>query len=237
MPRFFCGPGMVLRDLLGRLIGERPFERPWMAKHIDKELRVDAGRTRSRLGWTPRERLEVLRRLPFLIENFKSDPVEWHRRNEAAMKAVRVTDNLRIHRLLEKHEQEINAEFFERFLGPEGRRTFSTYHRLHSDEIGWYLRVALRQLMNAIRTRDKAVFLSYCRDLADRRFHEGFPSQEVRAAINLLRDICLRVLREDPEAEDLLDRLHGHVDMTVEFGCDQIEERFDQLREARARGL
>ena len=37
--------------------------------------------------------------------------------------------------------------------------------------------------MNAIRTREKAVFMSYCRDLAERRFSQGFRAEEVCYAL------------------------------------------------------
>ena len=79
VPRPLCGPGMWSLDLLGRLIGKRPFERPWMARYVDKAMTIDASRTRSILGWEPRPRLQVLRRLPFLLENRKTDPIEWNR--------------------------------------------------------------------------------------------------------------------------------------------------------------
>jgi hypothetical protein len=97
-----------------------------MFKYIDKQLRVTGQRTRERLGWSPRPRLEILRRLPFLIENFKMDPVEWNRRNRAAMRKVLLRPNLKIHRLLEKHEADIIWNFahelsdsanYDRFFG------------------------------------------------------------------------------------------------------------------------
>ena len=50
-----------------------------MARYIDLEMTIDASRTRASLGWAPRPRLELLRRLPFLIENLKTDPLEWNR--------------------------------------------------------------------------------------------------------------------------------------------------------------
>ncbi|HMB08082.1 MAG TPA: hypothetical protein VKP69_30675, partial [Isosphaeraceae bacterium] len=76
MPRLLCGPGIRVRDLLGRVLGERPFERPWMARYIDLRMTVNAGWSRGVLGWEPRPRLEILRRMPFLIENLKMEPLE-----------------------------------------------------------------------------------------------------------------------------------------------------------------
>ena len=111
MPKILCGPGMWARDLAGRLLGARPFERPWMAEYIDTVMAIDASRTRARTGWAPRERLEILRRLPFLLENRRTYPLDWHRLNRAAMKTVHVPQNLRLYQLLERHQAELVEEY------------------------------------------------------------------------------------------------------------------------------
>ncbi len=86
LPAWICRAGLHARDALGRLGGKRPFERPWMGAYIDRALRLDTRRTRERLGWTPRDTLEILRRIPVLVRNFSEEPVEWARRNQATIK-------------------------------------------------------------------------------------------------------------------------------------------------------
>ena len=183
MPRPLCGPGMWSLDLAGRAIGRRPFERPWMARYIDKEMTIDAARTRTALGWQPRERLHVLRRLPFLLENRRVDPIEWNRANRAAMKEVHLETNLRIFRLLKKHAPEIAAEFTEVLTCVEGRQRFPSYQNVSGEEHRWNHTLILGHLMNAVRTRERTILVSYCRDLAERRFRQGFPSREVCDAL------------------------------------------------------
>lgn len=236
MPKALVLPGMILRDWLGRLLGKRPFERPWMARYLDRQLTVDAHRTRELLGWAPRERLLILRRLPFLLENLKTDPVEWHRRNEAAMKTVRVATHLRIYRLLEKNESRISEAHSAQLASEEGRRELPTYQKLRPEDLKWSHKVALRHLMNAVRTNDKAVFMDYCRDLAQHRFEQGFHPAEICAALRSLRDASLRILREDPEVLDIEPELEDHISKTLLFGCDQVEETFDHLAADAERG-
>jgi len=81
VPRWLCGPGIRTLDLAGRLLGDRPFERPWMARYVDRSLEIDASRTRQKLGWSPRSSLGILERIPFMIEHRGADPVQWHGRN------------------------------------------------------------------------------------------------------------------------------------------------------------
>lgn len=234
MPKFLCGPGMRVRDVLGRLTGHRPFERPWMAEFIDLRLEVNSLRSRQLLDWAPRARLEILRRMPFLVEHLKTEPVEWNRRNHAAMKQVQVRTNLLIYHLLERHEDEIFEEFTRRLTDVEAVVRFSNYHDLAADQHRWNHRLVLRQLMNAIRTRDRAVFFAYCGDLAERRFHQGYQGQQVCDALQLLNQICFKVLRRDPEATGLRDAILDHVTSTLRAGSDHVLEVFESL-ERRSR--
>jgi len=229
MPHLVARIGVWGMDLVGRLLGSRPFERPWMVSYIDLSLTVDARRTHRRLGWKPRDRLLIERRVPFLVENMKTDPVEWQRRNQAAMKEVRMRDNLRIHRLLEKHHHRIGRELIKTQQGPVGARVFPSYHHIKGDILEWRYTVVMRHLMNAIRTRDKGIFTAFCRDVAARRYAEGFAPEELVAVLQTLCQICLRRLREDPGAEGLESALQDLITMTIQFGSDQVFETFEEL--------
>jgi nucleoside-diphosphate-sugar epimerase len=229
MPSPLARVGVWGRDLLGRILGNRPFERPWMVKYIDWDLAVDASRTHQMLGWNPRERLLIQRRIPFMLENLKTDPVEWHRRNQAALKDVHLRSNLRIHRLLEKYHDLIRSRFIESLIGPDSAVPFPNYQGVSKEVLEWRFTVVLRHLLSAIRTGEKGLFTAYCRDLARKRFAEGFEGEEICRALESLNEECLAVLRADPEAAGLDEALRDHLTMTVQFGCDQVMEIYDEL--------
>ena len=232
MPRLLCGPGIHARLLMGRLLGELPFERPWMAKYIDLSLTVDASRTRRRLGWKPRERLDILRRMPFLLVLRRSDPHEWNRRNRAAMKQVRLRPNLIIHALLRKHEPEIASRMTLALTGQteDGSALYPAYRKVPLDEHRWNHRLVLRQLMNTVLTRQRSLFLDYCRDLAEYRREQGFDVDQVVGALHELNRICITVLASDPESREVRKDLHDCITMNFRFGCDQIEDAYDDDR-------
>ncbi len=228
MPRLICGPGMYMRDLAGIFLGERPFERPWMARYIDTQMAIDSSRTRERLGWAPRPRLEIIRRMPFLVENLKSDPHEWNRRNRAAMKEVLVPANLKIVWLIEKHEDEIQRAFHDLLTSQEHESRFSSYHNVSDDDHDWNHRVILRHLMNAVRTRDRGVLAAYSRDLAERRFEQGFKPEELCGALEALNLVVFRVLRRDPASNGMRQDIQDYVTSALRFACDQVQETWDQ---------
>lgn len=234
IPKVLARPGIQVRCLLGRITGEMPFERPWMARYIDKRLTIDASRTREFLGWAPRERLEISRRMAFLLENFKSDPVEWNRLNRAAMKQVRMRPNLGIFALLSKHRETISSRFTATLQAKAEDGALPSYRTVGHEEHSWNHRLILRSLMNSVRTRERSVFLAYCEDIAERRFEQGFSCEDLCGALETLNLVCLEVLSEDPDTGDLVAFFHDHITVTIRFGIDHVYEVYE-LRADRAR--
>ena len=105
---------------------------------------------------------------------------------------------------------------------------------MSGDEHHWNHTLILRHLMNAVRTRERSILVSYCRDLAERRFRQGFQSREVCDALRELNRICFKALRRDPESEGLRPDIYEHVTMTLTWGCDEAQQVFEHL-EARCR--
>jgi len=229
MPRLLCWMGLWIQDRVGRLLGHRPFERPWMAGYIDRQLNVDAGLTRKRLGWAPNPRLLIGRRMPFLIDNRKTDPVEWHRRNWAAMKRVTLSENLRLYQLMERHSEEMVVSSLQRFLGPEALTRYPSYLQLATEDLEWSMIQAFRHLRNAVRTREKALFRAYCHDLAKRRFRQGFRCAEVCDALGSEKENCERILRKDSHFHGLENAWRDQVETTFRLGIDEIQDVFEEL--------
>ncbi len=232
VPRALCGPALAIRDVIARMSGEPAAERAWMTSTIDAVLRTDASRTRARLDWSPRSRLEILRRMPFLIENFRTDPATWAEVNRAAMRRVSVPANLKIHWLLEQHQETVMSRFTQMLTGADGRDRFPSYQSLTPAQHDWHHRLVYRNLLSAVRTRDKGVFMGYCRDLAEQRLKEGYTANELCGALETLNLVCWRVLRRDPTSNGLRQAITDYVTATLRSGCDQAQEVFE-LAEAR----
>jgi nucleoside-diphosphate-sugar epimerase len=224
-PALLAGPGIRMRQALGHLLGFEPFERPWMAKYIDRELRVDARASRARLGWTPRPRLAIRHRIPFLIENWRSDPAQWHRLNAEHELALQLHPNLRIAGLLERHATAIAARIDQRLA--EEAAVIPHYQDLPAADQSWNHRVVLRNLIHAVRRRDRAVFRAYCFELGERRASQGFGLGEVRRALGVVREVCLETLLADTAACPPATSLHEHVSVPFDFGIDAVEEAYE----------
>jgi nucleoside-diphosphate-sugar epimerase len=232
-PRFTPRPmarlGLKLIEASGRWMAERPFERAWMGRYIDLRMPVDGSHTRQRTGWAPRPRRFLLRRMPFLVENLKTDPLEWHQRNLAALKPIHVEPNLHLYQLLEAYEERTMEASMEIFRDPEGGALLPTYRGLAIDELRWAKQQLFLHLRNAVRTRERAIFRLYCRHLAERRRKQGFSCEEVCRALETERELVLRIVRSDPRSIPLESAIHDFIVGTFLLGIDEIEDAYEEL--------
>lgn len=227
VPRPLAAVGIVARDLLGRALGRRPFERAWMAAMIDKRLTVDASRTHLRLGWWPRPRLELLHRLPFLLENRRSEPGAWRAANEATLHGLRLAPPLEVLRRLEEEEETIFAAMTETLLGDPARWPhYATFSRAEHD---WNHRLLVRALAQSVRARDRTSFRTYCHDLARRRAEQGVTEPELRGALQAFERICSARLDRGARDPQLAAAVRDLVSGTIEFGLDGVEEAYEEL--------
>jgi nucleoside-diphosphate-sugar epimerase len=227
VPKPLCRPGMWARDVAGRLLGDRPFERPWMADFIDRRMEVDASHTRRRLGWKPRERLEILGRIPFMIENARTSRMEWYARNLEALEHHELRPRFRVYQLVRK-------------LDPELRREIESRIESLGDDAGdaetrdWIRRASLRGLIQSIRTGEKSPFIMFCRELTERSVRGGASCEQVVRTLEAVEQAVGEVLARDPLAAELKRPLRDSVGMTFHFGIDQVKGAYER-RAARAR--
>lgn len=234
VPRIACHLGILMLGTVGRLIGRRPFERNWMIQCIDRRIDVDSSRTQQRLGWTPRERLSILRRMPFLVHNRRAHYACWLKRNHVAAYRNQLRSVSKVHELLSRHEDEICTKFLE-YLSQDGQRErFSTYVGCPRIQLEDRHRLLLDQLMAAIRTGDKAVFMNCCQHMAERWYGDGMPLAELADALRALGNLSILVLAQDPEAKALSQDLYDHITMAFQAAIDAVLE-VDETMEMRER--
>ena len=132
LPKFLAIPGIIFRTFLGQIgITEKPFEKLWMAKYIDLQLNVDSSYTQKELDWQPKTRYHVLRRLLFMLINYKSHAAEWKVRNEAALKRTSRRPNLIIYEYLRNRKIELIREIEDHILSarPENALSYQKLNR------------------------------------------------------------------------------------------------------------
>jgi hypothetical protein len=224
-------------DIVGAIFGKKQFERPWMLKYVDLKLNVDASYTHNILNWKPIPRFDLKRRLLFLIQNMKSDPHYWHRKNlEAIEKRKLQNPNLIICEKMHSLEDEISFGITEEIFAERNAERFPTYKKLSKELVIERVRFIYSLFETAVRTGDRIHVLGYARNLASERFKEGFQVYEVMRAIQFTGDYIVKTLLAQPELlehPDLLDmeqKIYDGITLTIQLLQDELEDSYDRLR-------
>jgi nucleoside-diphosphate-sugar epimerase len=229
LPRVLALPGVALRQWLLTMLGYPPFERTWMMRYIDRELRVDASRTHKLLDWAPRLRYSPERRLLILLENLKSHPEMWRIRNEAAFIHAASRPNLVMYYILLRLRDEMTQEI-EKFIRREqGSDRLCDYSRMNDEMLHWYVSLFYQVLITSVRTLDRSQIRNYARILAHHRKRQGFAvSQVCFALLSFSSVIRLHLDKEAAPSRDVRRELCNTIDLNIQLAIDEVEDVFEQ---------
>ena len=127
-----------------------------MFRYVDLKLNVNASYTRKTLDWNPISRLDIRRRLLFLIEHMKSNSIDWHRKNlEAIEKRSLTNPNLKIYETMHSLENQIVLKIIEEMYSEQHVKRFPKYKtlkmKLHIERV----RFVYSMFETAVRTGDQ----------------------------------------------------------------------------------
>lgn len=230
VPVWLATTGLALRLFLGRCIGRPPFERPWMMRYIDKQMRIDAWATHDRLGWSPRRRYHLLRRLPYLIENMKRNPAVWERRNLAMTKqTVAERQGLRIYNAMGEVKESVIDAHVAYLTAGRNKGLFPHYCALAPAELRLRAELAYQMLESSIRLGVCSPLFSYANYLARCRLLEGIRREELTGALENLAARLEQQLENHPGLAGLRKRIYFEIGVKMQIILDEIEETYENL--------
>ncbi len=227
MPVILAKLGVYLMDFAGRLIGRRPFERPWMMKYIDERMDVDAAYTRKELEWQVIPRYRPERRILHVIEHMKTYPIEWHQKNALALYKSPERPNLAISEALVHLEDSILTALQDRLMDVNQPTRYPSYKKMDPEKLAWYLGIVYNLLKVSVRTGDRLSMSNYARFIASIRIHEGFKLSEVVDVYETLAEIVIQQLLDYDSVKHLEERIRDDVDLTIQMAVDEIEDAYD----------
>ena len=229
VPKAIAYPGVLAMDGIGRLVGQRPFERPWMMRYVDRQLRVNTAYTRRVLGWTPTDRNRLERRLLFLIEHMKSYPFEWEKRNSKALKRFQMSPNARLYQALDSVRDEVVQKTLDTLDDVAQRAMFGEYQRLDRPTLRKDLITTFQFLSVSVRSRDRMSMLAYARQIAEMRSSQGVSQEAVRNALLAFGRITQETLLGRPELKGMEQEIYDEISLTFQLIVDEVEGTFELL--------
>lgn len=233
MPKYISFFGLIALDILGRFTGNRPFERPWMIKYVDKQLLIDNSYTLNALKWRPTKRYMVNRRLLFLIENMKSYPFEWQKRNYLALKKFKVSPNFLIYEALDNLKDTIIDKCLKHLLHPENYERFKGYHTIDKHVLRKDTVTLFQFLTVAVRAKDRMSIIAYAKEIAYIRHKQNFDPREVLHAVNDIGEIVYKELISQPNLKGMEQAIYDEIKLVFQLVVDEIEGTFETIYRAK----
>jgi len=227
IPKWIALPGIIVRTAIGDMLGNHPFERPWMMGYIDKKLVVDSSSTQQSLEWKPSPRNDIKRRLLFMIENMKNHYIDWTVKNETQMLRITSRFNLKAYEVLLRNRQLIINRFMDYLYLNENLERFSNYRKMDKMVLKWYITMLYQLIATSIKVGDRILIRKYIQAIAYRRFKAGFKVEEPVAFLASFERIILSELLIDPEAMDTKDQLFNAISISLQLSIDEMEESFE----------
>lgn len=230
IPRWLAFPGIVLRNLLGRVhLIRPPFEKLWMLKYLDLKLETDASYTRHALEWEPAPRYHIRRRLLFLLAKMKSNPHEWQARNEEALKHISIRTNLLIYEQMMSGKEKVLQKLAVEISSPASAETMKRYQQIFANELTLLLSVLYNVLASSVLNMDRGLVINHMDDIASVRMEEGFSPSEVFRLLDMMKEAVSHHLQEGSGVRITRQEIHDYIGITIQMAQDELEERFETL--------
>lgn len=221
---------MLLRTAVWKSgLAGKPFERLWMYGYIDKSMQVDSSYSRSQLAWSPTERYGIIRRMIFLMVNFKNHPGEWYSKNEAALKSKSYRPNLILYEKLLLDKERMMEHIVEKLQKQEAGKAISPYKRMKVDEIANLVSTLYHLMLASVRTGDRSFIINYIDDIAMERFAAGFTAADLHIVLDLINEKVIASLQAGEATRKMQLYIHDYIEISLQLARDYIEEIFEYL--------
>ena len=230
IPKFLAKLWIIFRDASGRVIGKRPFERYWMTQYLDKTFPTDCSFTRETLEWKPKKRHLFINRITYLIENLKSMPEDWNRKNLSRLKRFTVQrPSLILAEEMHHLHETFVSEIFNELTSQKNSNKFKYYQKLSPDRLKWYNDVFYNNILTSVRHGDRSIMITFGRDLAKTRYREGVSVVELCDALKVVKNVLVRNLYNNPRLKNMKLLINDNITLAIQLATDEIKDTYDIL--------
>ncbi len=207
----------------------KPFERLWMYGYIDKRMKVDPSYTWKEIGWNPTQRYAIVRRMIFLMVNYKSHPGEWTNKNEAALKSKSHRPNLILYQELMLVKERMIETITHKLIKQEAIKIISAYKKMKEDEVMSLVSTLYNLLQASVRSGDRSFIIKYIDDVVVERFAAGFTTTDMHCALDLINIEVLTELSTGEKTSKMQIHIHDYIEISMQLARDYVEEIFEVL--------
>jgi hypothetical protein len=195
---------------------------------------VNASATYNALGWKPTPRFHILQRLLILTEKATSHPNDWTFRNEILHQRVAYRKSTFIYDILTELRESLVEKIVEEILTPEYEQRFPNYRKMDLESLKWYITLNYQLVTATVKSRDRSIISAYARDIAYKRYFDGFGVKEVRDLWLLIGNMMKESLLTRPELKDSEHRMDDYTILTSKLIAGKFEDTMSAAAFAEA---
>ncbi|MBT4033418.1 MAG: NAD(P)-dependent oxidoreductase [Candidatus Marinimicrobia bacterium] len=230
IPVLFAKAGVIWRNIMGKITGNRPFERLWMLDYTDRQFPTDSSYTRETLEWYPKPRHHLKRRLLHLIENLKARPEEWHQKNiDRLHRFAKSRPSLTLAEEMVKMHEPLVEKIYSKIMLSENQELLKFYHSMNADDLKWYINVVYNNLLTSVRHGDRSIMITFARDLSHRRMQEHASLEELCGALCITRDVITHGLYNNPNLLSMKLLVHDYITLAIQLAIDEIKDVYENV--------
>ena len=168
--------------------------------------------------------------MTYLIENLKSMPDDWNRKNISRLKRFTVQrPSLILAEEMHHLHETLVSEIFTELTSIKNSHKFKYYQNLSSERLMWYNDVFYNNLLTSVRHGDRSIMISFGRDLAKTRFKEGVSVVELCDALKVVKNVLLRNLYTNPRLKNMKLLINDNITLAIRLAIDEIKDTYDTL--------
>ena len=141
----------------------------------------------------------------------------------AYRKSTRIYDILTRWRepIIEKIMQEVNKS--------ANALQFPNYLKMDRELMKWHITLNYQIIAATVRNRERSIIPAFAKEVARRRYAEGFSVKEVKALMALTGKTMEAFLLKRPELRDSKQRVDDYIVLTSQFAADEFEDAYEML--------
>ncbi len=178
------------------------------------------------MNWSSSPLLKIEKRIPFLVERFKSEPFAWQSRNLAILKKTTLRPSFCIYNALLEKEDEIVQQALTRIYASGFLKLDGDSKKIDESELIWQIKLIYKLLITSIHTDNKLLIQNYFEVSGINRFKSGYDSDKINFILNTLSQIATAEFSRVDTLKSFKKEIYDFITLPLNFAIDEVELQY-----------
>ena len=156
-------------------------------------------------------------------------PHDWTFRNEILINKVAYRKSTTIYDILTESRELLVDKIIQEVISPQNKYRFPNYRKMDRELLKWYITLNYQLVATTVKNRDRSIIPSYAKEIAYRRYVEGFKAREVKDLMIFVGNTIKELLLAKRELKDWGQRVDDYIILTSQLATDEFEDTYEML--------